>query len=103
MTVLSPCCSAEQAKSDFDVHQLIKVAQKEAVHGCGQSDVLYEANLQDLLAKILEQSPVEDRSSTEAVLMAAGYDPEFQPYQPQAGECSLTGIDKYCCPCGRHP
>lgn len=84
----------------FDVHTRIKLAQKEAVVGCGLSDVLYEANLQSLFSAILHASPVEERVTTAAALKAAGYDPEYKPYQPLQGECSLTGLDKDYCPCG---
>ncbi len=87
----------------FDVQKLIKTAEKEAVIGCGLSDVLYEANRQHLFAAILEASPLEERVKTAAALEAAGYDPEYKPFQPLPGECSLTGIDTDCCPCGRHP
>jgi hypothetical protein len=87
----------------FDVHERIKSAEKEAVVGCGLSDVLYEANRQHLFAAILEASPLEERVKTAAALEAAGYDPEYKPFQPLPGECSLTGIDTNCCPCGRHP
>lgn len=31
-----------------------------------------------------------------------GYDPDFVSYHSGEGECSLTGIEVDCCPCGRH-
>ena len=81
---------------------LIKAAESEAAHGCGQSDVLYEKLVQAAYESILDQAPESERSETEVALKKRGFDPDFMPYQAAKGECSLTGIDEYCCPCGRH-
>lgn len=80
----------------------IKNAQQNAAHGCGLSDVLYESRLQDSYESILNQAPQEDYDKVEAILRENGYDPDMEPFEAQEGECSLTGIDEYCCPCGRH-
>ena len=88
--------------SGYDYAKLIKTAEDEALRGCGQSDVLYESRVQASYACILENAPDAERSATEAALKARGFDPDFTPYQARAGECSLTGIDEDCCPCGRH-
>ncbi len=82
---------------------LINDAETEAARGCGQSDVLYEARVQAAYAFILEQAPESERAEAEAALRKRGFDPNFVPYQAGEGECSLTGIDENCCPCGRHP
>jgi hypothetical protein len=87
----------------YDVGVLIKAAEKEAAIGCGQSDVLYELRVQGAYERILLNAPTEQRQVTEAVLRTRGYDPDFVAYEAQEGECSLTGIDEDCCPCGRHP
>jgi hypothetical protein len=94
--------SPEWDREDFDVIALIRQARDEAAQGCGLSDVLYEARVQDAFQAILDQAPDELRAETEAILRKSGFDPDFEPYEPRAGECSLTGIDENCCPCGRH-
>ena len=86
-----------------DLQAIIEAAESGAAHGCGQSDVLYEKRVQAAYEAILEQAPESDRAETEAALRKRGFDPEFVPYQAAKGECSLTGIDEFCCPCGRHP
>ena len=81
---------------------LIDKAENEAAHGCGQSDVLYEARVQDSYQSILNQAPQEDCEETKKALVSRGFDTEFTPYEAGSGECSLTGIEEDCCPCGRH-
>ena len=82
---------------------LIEDAEREAARGCGQSDVLYETRVQAAYAAILAKATEADRGETEAALRKRGFDPDFVPYEAGPGECSLTGIDVNCCPCGRHP
>ncbi len=82
---------------------LIEDAEAEAARGCGQSDVLYEARVQAAYQGILARAPESERADIEATLRERGFDPDFEPYQAGEGECSLTGIDENCCPCGRHP
>jgi len=81
----------------------IENAEREAARGCGLSDVLYETRVQAAYAAILEAAPAGHRAETEAALRSRGFDPDFQPQQAGPGECSLTGIEVDCCPCGRHP
>lgn len=81
----------------------IESAEREAARGCGLSDVLYETRVQAAYAGILEVAPAAHRAETEAALRSRGFDPDFEPYQVGEGECSLTGIDVNCCPCGQHP
>lgn len=66
------------------------------------SDILYEKMLQDGLQLILDRTPTDQRDTVLAALTWHGYDPHYSPYEPEEGECASTGIDIYCCPCGRH-
>jgi len=50
----------------------------------------------------LGKAVAEDRQSTQAALRNGGFGPNFVPYEPGANECATTGIDVWCCPCGRH-
>lgn len=86
----------------YDYVNLIKAAEVDAAHGCGQSDVLYEARVQPAYAHILKNAPVDMRAEVESALKARGYDPQYTPYEAGPGECAMTGIDTECCPCGRH-
>lgn len=81
----------------------IEHAEAEAARGCGQSDVLYETRIQAAYQEILDRAPKSERAETEAVLRERGFNPDLEPYQAGEGECSFTGIDENCCPCGRHP
>lgn len=81
----------------------IENAEREAARGCGLSDVLYETRVQAAYAAILEAAPAAHLAETEAALRSRGFNPDFEPYQAGPGECSLTGIDVDCCPCGQHP
>lgn len=87
----------------FDYMDLINNAQFTALQGCGLSDVLYFKSLHRAFADILAQAPESEREATEAALKENGFDPDFVPYEAGPGECSETGIDEDCCPCGRHP
>lgn len=82
---------------------LIEQAEKDAYQGCGQSDVLFTSRVQNAYQAILNDAPKADYTKTEEMLRARGFDPDMEPYEASEGECSLTGIDEYCCPCGRHP
>ena len=85
------------------IESMMTDAEAEAGRGCGLSDVLYERICQDLYADILSRAPQEERAEVEKILRQRGYDPDFVPFQAGPDECSLTGIDTNCCPCGRHP
>lgn len=89
--------------SEYDYTTHIKAAEDQAMRGSGLSDVLYEKSVQASYATILAQAPEHERPAVEAALKERGYDPDFEPYRADPGECSLTGIDTDCCPCGRHP
>ncbi len=88
--------------ASIPLNDRIHLAEQEAARRCGQSDILYERLLQEAFSKILDQTPAPERSETEEVLRTHGYDPEADEFQPEDGECPVTGIDADCCPCGRH-
>jgi hypothetical protein len=81
---------------------LIDEAENEAARRCGASDILYETFRQESFADILAAAPAKDRAEVEVALRERGFDPDQEPYQAASGECSLTGIETDCCPCGRH-
>ena len=87
---------------EMNLHQSIELAEREAARGCGQSDILYEKRVQESYRAILERSAPEVREYTEAELRKRGFDPNFVPYEAGHGKCGLTGIEIWCCPCGRH-
>jgi len=89
--------------NDTNLTDLIEDAEARAARGCGLSDVLFNARVQAAYASILEQAPKSERAEVETALRERGYDPDYVPYNAKEGECSLTGIDENCCPCGRHP
>jgi hypothetical protein len=75
---------------------------EDAAKGCGLSDVLFSERLQDGIEAKLSDIPQEHYEDALAIAKEQGYDPDYTPYEAREGECSLTGIDEYCCPCGRH-
>jgi len=81
---------------------LIETAEQTAARGCGQSDVLWDRNVQAAFAGILEQAPEQDRAAAEAALKLRGWAPDREPREPADDECSETGIHIHWCPCGRH-
>lgn len=85
-----------------EIHTLIATAQADANSGCGLSDVLFESRMQASFRGLLHKAPHEEKAQIEKILLDAGYDPEFEEYEAGPDECSLTGIETYCCPCGRH-
>jgi hypothetical protein len=85
-----------------EINTLIDTAQADANSGCGLSDVLFESRLQASFRGLLGKAPAEEKEQIEKILLDAGYDPEFEEYEAGPNECSLTGIDTYCCPCGQH-
>lgn len=75
---------------------------KNAFSGCGLSDVLFSERLQDGIDAQLANVPEEYKEEAIEIAKKHGYDPDYEAYQAREGECSVTGIDEYCCPCGRH-
>lgn len=86
----------------YDYQALAEEAATNAARGCGLSDVLYENRIQGAYASILDNSPEELRAEVSEFLQKKGYEPNYAPYEPEADECSITGIEPHCCPCGRH-
>ncbi len=81
----------------------MKAAETEAAKGSGQSDVLYESRVQAAYEALLNESPDSEKDKVFEILSERGYEPDFEPYQAEEDECSLTGINTDCCPCGQHP
>lgn len=96
---------AEQSSGELrsKLMERIQAAEAEAARGSGSSDVLFESRVQAAYSSILESVPDADKDRAEAILKERGYDPDPTPYEPDEGECDLTGIEIDCCPCGRHP
>lgn len=86
----------------YDYRTLISEAEKNAAHGCGASDVLYASRLQVAFEGILEGAPEELKDEVLQALKDGGFEEEWEPFVADAHECSMTGIDIDCCPCGRH-
>lgn len=85
------------------IESMMTEAEAIAARGCGLSDVLFEKICQESYADILCRAPKEERAEVEKILRKRGYDPDFVPFEAGPDECSLTGIDTHCCPCGQHP
>jgi hypothetical protein len=82
----------------------IDAACEEAHRGCGLSDVLFTARFQEACEGLLASVPTELHAEALAIVKAQGFEPDNDPDQDFGpGECSMTGIDEHCCPCGRHP
>lgn len=86
----------------MELIEQIKLAEKNAFHRCGCSDILYEKLLNEYHNEILNTAPESEREAVKLVLIEHGYVEHFIPFVPDENECGLTGIDVYCCPCGRH-
>ena len=101
-----PVCKSEgwisRQLAELRADVLAKV-EKDAAAGCGLLDVLWDSRCQAGYEAILTDTPNEQKHDVETFLRTRGYDPEGGEYEPAEGECSLTGIDENCCPCGRHP
>lgn len=80
----------------------IQAAESEAARGSGQSDVLYHARVNEAYEALIDEAPEEDKAEVEAMLRERGYDPDEEPFTPGENECSMTGINVDCCPCGNH-
>ncbi len=84
-------------------------ASDNAVAGCGGSDVLYNDRYSSAVDRIVGVLPDSWRAEAFQIANDCGdyAMPEERAAQlsaaREAGNCSLTGIDPDCCPCGRHP
>ncbi|WP_176590723.1 hypothetical protein [Sphingobium sp. EM0848] len=78
-------------------------AAAEAQRGCGLSYDLYVRRFNAAAEPILNAVDPDLRSEAAAIAAALGYGDDEADADYGPGICSLTGIDEYCCPCGRHP
>lgn len=74
-----------------------------ANRGCGLSYELYIRRFHAAAQALL--LAVDPALRDEALRIAAefGYDDGEEEPDYEPGVCTQTGIDDYCCPCGRHP
>jgi hypothetical protein len=79
---------------------------RNAQSGCGASDVLFTDRLCHAVDKILKMLPNDLWLAFLAAAADHGYETPDERSAEHAsfssGECSLTGIEYDCCPCGRH-
>jgi hypothetical protein len=87
-------------------NELAQMAE-EANRGCGLSYELFVKRFSQEVDNLLEvvEQPFQDLALE--IATSKGYaTPEersvMQDEIEESGGCSLTGIDPYCCPCGRH-
>lgn len=86
-----------------NLDSLIKEASAKAARMSGCSDVVFDRHMREAHARLLENAAEGEREAIEALLIEDHeYEPEAAPAQAGAGQCSLTGIDSDCCPCGYH-
>lgn len=78
-------------------------AAAEAQRGCGLSYDLYVRRFSAEAESLLDAVDPDLRSEAAAIAAALGYGDDEADADYGPGICSLTGIDEYCCPCGRHP
>lgn len=90
------------AQASAELLARVEKMERDAAIGCGLSDVLWNSRCHAGYEDVLADTPSEQKADVEAFLRTRGYDPEGGEYAPAEGECSLTGIDENCCPCGRH-
>lgn len=79
----------------------------EANRGCGQSYELFTSRFSDSVDGLLDELESPFRTVALELAKGSGYaTPEEREEMQQeiaaSGGCSLTGIDPWCCPCGRH-
>jgi hypothetical protein len=86
----------------------IELAADDAAVGCGASDVLFTRRFSVAVDDLAAALP-EPIAATFIALAAAEYDyatpderDSTQAVIEAAGDCPITGIDPWCCPCGRH-
>jgi len=83
-------------------------ANRDAINGCGLSDVLYTDRYSDAVDEIISRLPKEQQ--TEAYTIAREHGDYATSEEREAaheriaenGDCPLTGIEPDYCPCGRH-
>ncbi len=91
-----------QSFSQEEFKEICERISKNAAKGCGLSDVLFSERLQAGIEAQLANIPQQHYQEALAIAKEQGYDPDYTPYEAGPGECSTTGIDTWCCPCGQH-
>lgn len=79
----------------------------EAQRGCGLSYELFVKRFSSDADDYLDMLEPSFRAMGEEIATAMGYATQqerdkMQEEIEESGGCSLTGIDPWCCPCGRH-
>jgi hypothetical protein len=93
----------ENAFSKDEFTQLCDNIAKNAHIGCGLSDIVYTERLSSGIQFYLDKVPQKHFEEALTIARHHGYQTEEElVWEPAEGECSLTGIDTNCCPCGRH-
>jgi hypothetical protein len=89
------------------IEEWIKQLAEEANHGCGLVYELFVKRLSGLIDSKINEIAPEHQAMAMEIAQQYGYaspnDLEQQKNEiEESGLCSLTGIDPWCCPCGRH-
>lgn len=85
----------------------IKEMADEAIVGCGQVYELFEKRFSWMVDSRLDEVEPEYQAMAIEIAKPHGYisaealDAAWEEVEASGG-CSLTGIDPWCCPCGRH-
>jgi hypothetical protein len=85
----------------------IKAMADEATRGCGQVYELFEKRFSGMVDARLDEVESDYQALAIEIAKSHGYatteelDVAWKEIEASGG-CSLTGIDPWCCPCGRH-
>lgn len=85
----------------------IEVLECEAFRGCGLIYELFVQRFSEYVDGLLHEIPSELHALAIARSVESGYATPAERAESHAefkasGDCSLTGIEPNCCPCGRH-
>ncbi|TXH00014.1 MAG: hypothetical protein E6R08_00845 [Nevskiaceae bacterium] len=86
----------------YDVPVPSSSVERSAATGSGESLAHYLERRQADFARFLAEAPPDVRTFIEADLFQFDYEPAVKRSESLPSECSLTGIDENCCPCGKH-
>ena len=102
MTQTSNGTAVQREQTLSTIRARLERAAAEAQRGCGLSYDLYVRRFSAEAEPLLDAVDPDLRSEAAAIAAALGYGDEEVDADYGPGVCSLTGIDEYCCPCGRH-
>lgn len=86
-----------------NLESLVRAVIDDAVRASGCSEVIFERNVHQGLVRLILRAQPGQREGVESQLSALhGFSPGGPVFEFEAGECTLTGIAKDCCPCGNH-